>query len=88
MGMYKFTCLAARATLYQLILSIHYHDLSTWSSLQVVSTRVGGVPEVLPPELIRLAEPNVTGTHTLLDIIVQYLEVQRSSLLITVYIHM
>ena len=25
----------------------------------VVSTRVGGVPEVLPPECIRLAEPNV-----------------------------
>ena len=27
--------------------------------LQVVSTRVGGVPEVLPPELIKLAEPSV-----------------------------
>lgn len=27
--------------------------------LQVVSTRVGGVPEVLPPDLIRLAEPSV-----------------------------
>ena len=26
--------------------------------LQVVSTRVGGVPEVLPPQLIRLAEPS------------------------------
>ena len=30
--------------------------------LQVVSTQVGGVPEVLPPDLIRLAEPTVTGT--------------------------
>ena len=30
-------------------------------SLQVVSTRVGGVPEVLPDDLIRLAEPNVPG---------------------------
>lgn len=27
--------------------------------LQVVSTKVGGVPEVLPPDLIYLAEPNV-----------------------------
>ncbi|BFZ17338.1 hypothetical protein BsWGS_20377 [Bradybaena similaris] len=27
--------------------------------LQVVSTKVGGIPEVLPPELIYLAEPNV-----------------------------
>jgi len=27
-------------------------------SLQVVSTKVGGVPEVLPPDLIYLAEPN------------------------------
>lgn len=31
------------------------------SGLQVVSTRVGGIPEVLPPELITLAEPNVPG---------------------------
>ena len=28
-------------------------------SLQVVSTRVGGVPEVLPSDMIRLAEPSV-----------------------------
>ncbi|XP_052761075.1 phosphatidylinositol N-acetylglucosaminyltransferase subunit A-like [Mya arenaria] len=28
--------------------------------LQVVSTRVGGVPEVLPPEMIKLAEPSVS----------------------------
>ncbi|PVD36661.1 hypothetical protein C0Q70_03647 [Pomacea canaliculata] len=27
--------------------------------LQVVSTRVGGIPEVLPPDLIYLADPNV-----------------------------
>lgn len=27
--------------------------------LQVVSTRVGGIPEVLPPELIYLTEPDV-----------------------------
>jgi len=30
-------------------------------SLQVVSTNVGGVPEVLPPHLIRLAEPSAKG---------------------------
>ena len=30
-------------------------------SLQVVSTKVGGVPEVLPPDLIYLAEPSVKG---------------------------
>lgn len=29
--------------------------------LQVVSTSVGGVPEVLPPDLIWIAEPNVQG---------------------------
>ncbi|RZF40368.1 hypothetical protein LSTR_LSTR008798 [Laodelphax striatellus] len=29
--------------------------------LQVVSTRVGGIPEVLPPELIYLTEPNVSS---------------------------
>lgn len=29
--------------------------------LQVVSTRVGGVPEVLPDDLIRLADPDITG---------------------------
>ena len=32
-----------------------------FSRLQVISTRVGGVPEVLPPDLIRLADPSVTG---------------------------
>lgn len=31
------------------------------SGLQVVSTRVGGIPEVLPPELITLSEPTVSG---------------------------
>ena len=30
------------------------------ASLQVVSTCVGGVPEVLPSDLIRLADPNVS----------------------------
>ena len=31
--------------------------------LQVVSTRVGGVPEVLPSDMIRLAEPSVKCKH-------------------------
>ena len=31
--------------------------------LQVVSTRVGGIPEVLPPDLIRLVEPSVKGNQ-------------------------
>ncbi|XP_064407061.1 phosphatidylinositol N-acetylglucosaminyltransferase subunit A-like isoform X2 [Halichondria panicea] len=35
--------------------------------LQVVSTRVGGVPEVLPPELLRLAEPNVPALVSTLN---------------------
>jgi len=33
------------------------------SGLKVVSTRVGGVPEVLPPGLITLASPNVGGIY-------------------------
>lgn len=32
--------------------------------LQVVSTKVGGVPEVLPPDMIRMAQPNVSGKQT------------------------
>nr|CAG4636131.1 EOG090X0515 [Eubosmina coregoni]SVE69766.1 EOG090X0515 [Eubosmina coregoni] len=35
--------------------------------LQVVSTKVGGVPEVLPPEMIWLAEPNVNAIVLALD---------------------
>ncbi len=33
------------------------------SGLQVVSTRVGGIPEVLPPELIILAKPTVLSMY-------------------------
>jgi hypothetical protein len=29
--------------------------------LHVVSTRVGGVPEVLPSQMIRMAKPDVDG---------------------------
>ena len=36
--------------------------ISFFDRLQVVSTQVGGVPEVLPPDLIRLAQPTVSGT--------------------------
>ena len=35
--------------------------------LQVVSTRVGGVPEVLPPSLLRLAEPSAKSLISALD---------------------
>ncbi|KAL4221229.1 hypothetical protein ACF0H5_019493 [Mactra antiquata] len=35
--------------------------------LQVVSTKVGGVPEVLPPEMIKLAEPSVKALVVALD---------------------
>ena len=34
--------------------------------LLVVSTRVGGVPEVLPQQMIRMAKPDVAGTPMLL----------------------
>ncbi|XP_045162408.2 phosphatidylinositol N-acetylglucosaminyltransferase subunit A-like [Mercenaria mercenaria] len=35
--------------------------------LKVVSTRVGGVPEVLPPDMIKLAEPSVKALVSALD---------------------
>lgn len=35
--------------------------LFSFYRLQVVSTRVGGVPEVLPEDLILLVEPSVKG---------------------------
>ncbi|CAG7837319.1 unnamed protein product [Allacma fusca] len=38
------------------------------SGLQVVSTKVGGIPEVLPSELIVLSEPTVTDLVAALDI--------------------
>jgi glycosyltransferase involved in cell wall biosynthesis len=31
------------------------------SGLQVVSTNVGGIPEVLPPEFLILTDPEVPG---------------------------
>ena len=37
--------------------------------LQVVSTRVGGVPEVLPPDLIRMAPPSSRGNICMLNIL-------------------
>ncbi|XP_071943184.1 phosphatidylinositol N-acetylglucosaminyltransferase subunit A-like [Antedon mediterranea] len=39
--------------------------------LQVVSTRVGGVPEVLPPDLITLADPSVNSLVTSLEEAIQ-----------------
>lgn len=35
--------------------------------MQVVSTKVGGIPEVLPPDLIYLVEPNVNALIEGLD---------------------
>nr|SVE77569.1 EOG090X0515 [Daphnia lumholtzi]SVE78197.1 EOG090X0515 [Daphnia lumholtzi] len=35
--------------------------------LQVVSTKVGGIPEVLPPNMIRMAQPNVNAIVSALD---------------------
>nr|SVE73522.1 EOG090X0515 [Daphnia atkinsoni] len=35
--------------------------------LQVVSTKVGGIPEVLPPDMIRMAQPNVAAIVSALD---------------------
>nr|CAG4649287.1 EOG090X0515 [Scapholeberis mucronata]SVE93584.1 EOG090X0515 [Scapholeberis mucronata] len=35
--------------------------------LQVVSTKVGGIPEVLPPEMIKMAQPNVDAIVSALD---------------------
>ena len=34
------------------------------AGLYVVSTRVGGVPEVLPSDMISFANPDEDGTHT------------------------
>ena len=39
--------------------SLYLNCSSFYFSMQVVSTRVGGIPEVLPPHLIILADPNV-----------------------------
>lgn len=44
--------------------TMSWEPLVTYLSLQVVSTQVGGVPEVLPSDLIRLAEPNTSGYNT------------------------
>lgn len=43
----------------QLHLLLFSSQLIRLYRLQVVSTRVGGIPEVLPPELIYLTEPDV-----------------------------
>ena len=40
---------------------IHILFVLLLSRLQVISTKVGGVPEVLPQDMIKLVEPNVSG---------------------------
>ena len=47
--------------LYRIFKKLKHTDLSF--RLQVVSTKVGGVPEVLPPDLIRMAEPSAKGKY-------------------------
>ena len=55
--------------------------------LQVVSTQVGGVPEVLPPDLIRLAEPTVTGINVLSDTVLYKRHVNRNACMTIVFQH-
>ena len=41
--------------------SIYPSEISAYIGLQVVSTNVGGIPEVLPPEFLFLTDPDVPG---------------------------
>lgn len=45
--------------------------------LQVVSTRVGGIPEVLPPELIHLTDATVESLYNGLMVAIQSLQNER-----------
>lgn len=53
---YKFKFKEEIRVKFDIIKRVHFR-------LTVVCTKVGGIPEVLPPELIRLAEPNVDGNE-------------------------
>lgn len=46
-------------TVNQLLCFIYFFDYCSYGRLKVVSTKVGGIPEVLPPDLIILTEPTV-----------------------------
>ncbi|XP_074641689.1 phosphatidylinositol N-acetylglucosaminyltransferase subunit A-like [Tubulanus polymorphus] len=46
--------------------------------LQVISTRVGGVPEVLPPKFIKLAEPSVSELLEAIEDAISDHQLQRS----------
>lgn len=48
--------------------------------LQVVSTRVGGIPEVLPPELIYLTDATVESLYNGLMVAIQSLQNERKHL--------
>ena len=47
------------------LLLFNFLCLFLYCRLQVVSTNVGGIPEVLPNDLILLAEPNVSCKYIL-----------------------
>lgn len=47
--------------------------------LQVVSTRVGGIPEVLPPNLIHLTDVTVDSLYKGLLIAIEKLKIERNS---------
>nr|CAG4640817.1 EOG090X0515 [Eulimnadia texana] len=46
--------------------------------LQIVSTRVGGIPEVLPPELTWLAEPNAADVAAALELAIETKQAGRN----------
>jgi len=46
----------------QCVFAVYLSMCCRYCRLQVVSTSVGGVPEVLPPHLIRLTEPSAKGS--------------------------
>lgn len=53
--------------------------------LQVVSTRVGGIPEVLPPDLIHLTDATVESLYKGLMTAIQKLQAERKSSQISKY---
>ena len=50
---------------------------ATCAGLHVVSTRVGGIPEVLPPSMVRLAEPNTDAIVAAMDAAIAHVQAGR-----------